>query len=118
MNENDINMVFDHICEKLGTASEAMTSELTRYSIILNSVDLAVSMVILVVCVGSIRWAWKGVNDIQRNGDIDFIVLLMAAVVGAISLVVIIISAHCLFGWIISPKAATFVYIANLLGGS
>lgn len=118
MNESEIGVVLDHICARLGTASEVLIPELFRYHIILNSIGFIVCLVILAISVFFFIRGWRNIFVLDKDNDMDFPIMLGAFTIGLISLLGWVISVHGLLSWLISPKAAAFIYIANLLGGS
>lgn len=108
-----VNSVIDHLCEKFGTQTEQLLTEIVRIRIAELGFGVTISVVIAVVCIAVIIYVVrKRKTDESYDGEgamIFAIVVLAAAVMAAC------ITGTYLVGWIASPRARAIIEIMSIL---
>ena len=108
---NEINVVIDNLCNKLGTTVENLIPELARYHIAMQIVGIVICVVAIFVGVGLYH---KGMKADDFYAD-DWLVA-GGIFLGAVAAFTAIILVVLLTGWIASPTAAGISKLIHLLG--
>lgn len=108
-----VNVVVDHLCEKFGTQTEQLLSEIARLNIAELGFGVIVSVLIAVVCIAVIIYVFrKSKADEYYDGEgltiFAFCILVLALVIACIS-------GAYLVGWIAAPKARAILEIMKML---
>lgn len=126
MNANDVNVVIDNICNKLGTTVEVVVPEYTRYMIASKAITLIVGIAItlftaalmqmLIVSLKKSIAKYKEKYERDDWWDEDWVILY---VIGGIALIfvgtfgtAIVVKGLGIIPWIVSPQGA---FIADIM---
>lgn len=118
MNGNDINVVVDNLCKKLGTAKEMLIPELARMCVARHSVNAIACLVLFIaaayMCVRCIKI--KADKDSSWSADQCAEMGLFLVIPAACGFFIALwINAYELAQWLAAPTAKTFEYILKLL---
>lgn len=108
---NEINVVIDNLCNKLGTTVENLIPELARYHITMQIMGIVLCVVVIFVGVGLYH---KGIKTDDFYAD-DWLIAIgiFLAVVATFVAIILVVQ---LTGWIASPTAAGISKLIHLLG--
>ena len=126
MNANDVNVVIDNICNKLGTTVEVVVPEYTRYMIASKAITLIVGIAITLfaaalmqMLIASLkRSITKYKEKYERDDwwDEEWVIMY---VIGGIVLIVVgiigttrVVKGLGIIPWIVSPQGA---FIADIM---
>lgn len=126
MNTNDVNVIIDNICNKLGTTVEAVVPEYTKYMIASKLVTLITGVVITFIAANLTRMMLtsikKRIAEYKEEYDGDdwfFEEWAIPYTVGGIALIfvgaagiVTLINGLDIIPWIVSPQGA---FIADMM---
>lgn len=108
-----VNSVIDHLCEKFGTQTEQLLTEIARIRIAELGFGVAVSLLIAVVCIAVIIYVVrkrKADESYDGEGAMIFAIVVLAAAVMAAC-----VTGAYLVGWIASPRARAIIEIMSIL---
>lgn len=112
MNE-EINIVIEKLCGKLGTSIQSLIPELTRLNIIADIYAIITCIIVAAVLAAIGVW---GIKNCKDEFDIlhEFTAIL-AFVCCVVTVVLIIVFGCDLIGWFVSPEVMAFKQIVSML---
>lgn len=108
-----VNVVIDHLCEKFGTQTEQLLTEIAKLKIAEFGFGVIVSVLIVIVCIGAIIYiVRKNKVDEYCYGDEIMLIAFLGLV---IALIAALAGGGCLIGWMAAPRAKAILYIMEML---
>ncbi|GEM_PF-4227291 len=126
MNANDVNIIIDSICNKLGTTVEVVVPEYTRYMIASKAITLIVGVAITLftatlmqMLIASLKKSITKYKEKYERDDwwdeewvimyvIGGIVLIVVGIIGT----TVVVKGLGIIPWIVSPQGA---FIADIM---
>lgn len=117
---NEVNEVINNICDKLGYAASEITPEMARYMIAqcIYGVIVCIVLMIIAVIVGAVAYkSYKNLSphDQEWNCTLQFLSMILSAVMFIILALVLAFTGAELVGWIASPKASMVQYVLDAI---
>ena len=110
---NEINVIIEKLCEKLGTSAQFLIPELAKLNIAINIYTIIACIIAAVVLAALGMW---GVKNRKDEFDTTHEIIAIVAFVCCVIAVVLVIVAGCdLIGWFVSPEAMAFKQIIDTL---
>jgi len=114
----EVNVVIDKLCEKIGVAADVLVPEMAKYYIAKDIMTIIISAVIVIasVIIGIKAWAYDAKLRAEDPYYDVYLHWLVPLTFGGIAFLILLITANELVGWIASPTAATVHGILHMLG--
>ena len=111
---NEINIVIDNLCEKLGTTVEYLIPEITKVNTVSAIYGIVIFGIFTVISVLIFRYSWKKYHAEDCYDDLGPILGMATAVMtGVITISLMLSNVGELIKWISSPTAMA---ISKLMG--
>jgi len=116
----EVEQIINTLCEKLGVAANILVPEMARYNIarlvFLTVVQVILSIVVAAIIVRLVKYCLtsENVDDDERVISV-FLTNILPGLVLVFLIVVTILSATDLIGWIASPTASAIKEITRMI---
>ena len=110
---NEINVVIEKLCEKLGTSVQFLIPELAKLNIVTDIYTIITCMIVAAVL--AVLGVWGVKNRKDEFDTLHELTAIIAFVCCVIAVVLMVVAGCDLIGWFVSPEAMAFKQIIDTL---
>lgn len=112
----EVNEIINNICDKLGILASELIPEMSKMKI----AELGVTIVIItLILIGAIIMLIIGAKQLYADefSESGQALMFIGGFLGVVVLIAVIVIVPEFIGWIVSPKAKSFAYVLEKIGG-